>query len=103
MTSRTRRSGLSVLGDVGADLLEGASFGLRDEGSNDNKAEQTDDAVGEEDAGCTFKLIQERKGVCEEERGDPQSADGGGDAVGAYATGKISAIRTQVTGATVSA
>ena len=52
---------LSGLGDVGADLFEGASFGLRNEGGDENKAEQADDAVGEKNASRTFKLIQKRK------------------------------------------
>jgi len=34
---------LSGLGDVGADLLEGASFGLRDENCDENRTEQADD------------------------------------------------------------
>ena len=83
-----RRSGLSGLGNVGADLLEGASFGLRDGGGDENKAEQTDDAVGEEDPGCAFKLVEQGKGIGQEEGCDPQSADGRGDAVGADAAGK---------------
>ena len=38
-----QRMRLSGLGDVGADLLEGASFGLRDENCDENRTEQADD------------------------------------------------------------
>ena len=90
ITTRTTAgwSRRSRLGDVGADLFEGASFGLRDEGSNENKAGQADDAVGEEDAGYAFKLVEKGKGVGEQEGSDPQGTDGRGNALGADASRK---------------
>src|SRR5690348_15585988 len=83
-----RPSGLSGLGDACANLLECASFGLRDECRDENKPGQADDAVGEEDARCSLKLHENGKSVGEKERGYPQGTYGRGNALGADAAGE---------------
>src|SRR5579863_9644765 len=77
-----RPSGLSGLGGACTNLLECASFGLRDESSDENKPGQADDAIAEKDARCSLKLHQKGKGVGEKERGYPQGTYGRGDALG---------------------